>query len=1080
MATKNIHIPKLTRPISAGVYPRRRLFRMLDQSRKNPVIWICGPPGSGKTTLAGSYVESRRLRHVWYQVDGGDHDVASFIYYLGLAVRRESPRNRRPLPVLTPEYLPGLAVFTRRFFEEICARLKPPAVLVFDNFQKMPADAPFQPILRDAFANLPPGISAVLVSRETPPPGYARLRANRLLGKIGWKDLRLTAEEAGGIARSAGRGVRKPTAETVRQLQKRSDGWAAGLMLLLEKSETSGAEPQNMSLHPAEEIFDYFAGEIFANLDSGTQGFLLRSAFLSRMTADMAQQLTGQDRAGRILSDLRRRNCFTTELQHGDPMYEYHALFREFLLSRAKAGLHQEEIAMLQRTAAELLTERGQVEEAASLLRECGDREGLIRLILSQATSLASQGRFGTLEEWIRALPQNALEEIPWLHYWMGVCRMAFNPRESRLHFEQAYSAFRDRKDAPGTFLSWSGIIQSILLGFHGFEALDPMIAAINEVIEETGGFPSREIEERVTCSLVTAIDLTLGGAAGFSKEIWLERALSVARTSADISMRANALICLLHFHVGRDFHQAGIVIDMIRDLAKRPGLSPVMRLFLCWADAVHALMGGAYDTCMKAVTDGIDIADATGIHLVDCTLMGHGVLCSMTTGDIATAKDLLRKMAASPGNSIPYDKAFYHYLVAWMALREGEMAKSRLHSEQSCMLIEEVRHWRSMQVVYLQKAFLCIESGAEEEASAALASSRGAITWGKSDFTEFLLLLAEAFFLLRKGEEEKALTPLWDGLKAGREKGFYGVYQPHPGFLELITAKALEAGIEPEYVKDLIRKNRLVPGDDQLGLEHWPWPVKIRTLGGFEILLDGKPLSFSRKVQQKPLQMLKALIALGGSDVSEEQITDLLWPESEGDLAHQSFATTLRRLRVLLGDERAISIRDGCLSLDNRLCWTDVRALDRCITEADLEKDRRSHDATRHRKIITRILDLYIGPFLSGEGDSPAVVAFRERLRTRFLRCVSDCGKHLEKAGEWEAAITCYRKGLEVDDLAEEFYRGLMGCYGRLDRKAEAVSVYKRCRKVLSSHLGVDPSRGTEALYRLLITGSTHPTLSD
>jgi DNA-binding SARP family transcriptional activator len=66
------------------------------------------------------------------------------------------------------------------------------------------------------------------------------------------------------------------------------------------------------------------------------------------------------------------------------------------------------------------------------------------------------------------------------------------------------------------------------------------------------------------------------------------------------------------------------------------------------------------------------------------------------------------------------------------------------------------------------------------------------------------------------------------------------------------------------------------------------------------------------------------------------------------------------------------------------------------------------------------------------------------------------------------------------VDDLAEEFYRGLMGCYGRLDRKAEAVSVYKRCRKVLSSHLGVDPSRGTEALYRLLITGSTHPTLSD
>jgi DNA-binding SARP family transcriptional activator len=309
--------------------------------------------------------------------------------------------------------------------------------------------------------------------------------------------------------------------------------------------------------------------------------------------------------------------------------------------------------------------------------------------------------------------------------------------------------------------------------------------------------------------------------------------------------------------------------------------------------------------------------------------------------------------------------------------------------------------------------------------------------------------------------------------MQAGREKGFGGVYLACPGFLELVTAKALEAGIEPEYVRELIRKNRLVPGDAQLGLEQWPWPVKIRTLGGFEILRDGKPLSFSRKVQQKPLAMLKVFLALGGKEVPEEKITDALWPEAEGDLSHQSFATTLRRLRVLLGDERAILLRDGRISLDDRYCWTDVRALDRFISEADREKESPKHDVARHREMISRVLDIYRGPFLSGEGDHPAVVAFRERLRGRFLRCVADCGKHLEEAGEWDAAVSCYRKGLEVDDLAEEFYRGLMECYGRLGRNAEAVSVYRRCRKALSSHLGVDPSRGTEAIYRSLFAGT-------
>jgi DNA-binding SARP family transcriptional activator len=225
---------------------------------------------------------------------------------------------------------------------------------------------------------------------------------------------------------------------------------------------------------------------------------------------------------------------------------------------------------------------------------------------------------------------------------------------------------------------------------------------------------------------------------------------------------------------------------------------------------------------------------------------------------------------------------------------------------------------------------------------------------------------------------------------------------------------------------------------------------------------------------------MLKTLIALGGSDVAEEQFTDLLWPESEGDLAHQSFATTLRRLRVLLGDERAISLRDGRLSLDDRYCWTDVRALGRFISEADREKESPAHDVARHRETISRVLDIYRGPFLSGEGDHPAVVAFRERLRARFLRCIADCGKHLEEAGDWDSAVSCYRKGLEVDELAEEFYRGLMECYGRLGRNAEAVSVYRRCRKALSSHLGVDPSRGTEAIYRSLVAETAFPQRSD
>ena len=91
------------------------------------------PPGAGKTSLIASYLAARRLSNLWYQVDAGDADIASFFYYLGQA----APRRRRSLPLLTPEYRQGLAIFTRRFFRELYSRLKTPFVLVFDNYQEV-------------------------------------------------------------------------------------------------------------------------------------------------------------------------------------------------------------------------------------------------------------------------------------------------------------------------------------------------------------------------------------------------------------------------------------------------------------------------------------------------------------------------------------------------------------------------------------------------------------------------------------------------------------------------------------------------------------------------------------------------------------------------------------------------------------------------------------------------------------------------------------------------------------------------------------------------------------------------------
>jgi DNA-binding SARP family transcriptional activator len=1002
------------------------LFKQLDNCRRSPVIWIAGPAGSGKTTIVASYLESRELPCLWYQIDEGDNDIATFFYYMGLAAKKAS-RSRRPLPLLTPEYLQDIPTFSKRYFENLCGRLRAPFILVFDNYQQISSASPFHEILETGLSAVPEKFCVLIVSRSEPHPSFARALANNQMRVMGWNDMRLSPEESKQIIRIKA-GTRL-SGDAVDSILNRTDGWAAGIVLMSEQFKTGAQSSEGTDRFTSEKIFNYFANELFERSDRQTQDFLLKTSFFPKISSFDAMALTGVGKASHILDGLATKCFFTVSRPGAVRIYEYHPLFREFLNFRAQQFFPEPELHDIRKRAADILINSGQIEDAARLLIQSEGWDDMVSLVLAHARHMVSQGRDHTLREWLASLPIAVRERNSWLIYWLGICKMTVDLRESRENLERAFSMFKDRKDVPGIYLSWCGLIDTFIYAWADFVPLDHWISEIEVLLSQYPAFPSPEIEERMAYAVFCA--LMYRQPEHTDLPLWEKRVREIAQSSADFHLRSivsSHLILYYTWWIG-DPAKVSSLVNSLHDSVRSSEISPLTRIVWSTSAAAHSWMTAEDEKCRSLVEYGLKLADTTGVHVWDFMLMALGCFGTLHAGKLDGADKYLRGMEFILHTTRKADISHYHFHRGWEALSLGNLSHA-LELMQSALKMGREAGMPFMVAVYLiGGAEVLIELGDFDSAKSCLTEARAIGESMGSRTIRDLSFRVDANYSLRKGDRDDTLNHLRRYFISIREDGILCQLGFRPQTVKL-SLMALQAGIETEYVQKFIRKHNLLPDTSGVAIENWPWPYRIRTLGEFTILRDDKPVEYSRKAPKKPLSLLKALIVSGGREVPENNLIDMLWPEADGDLGHLSLKAALHRLRRLLGKPEAIQYKEAALTLDPHCFWVDAWAFQRKVDK--VEEIRKAGVKTETQELVRlseKAMGLYRGTFLENDTDEPWLIEMRGQLRDKFTDLSGRLGGHYEANGEWEKAVETYQRALKADASREYFCARISRC---------------------------------------------------
>ncbi|WP_028571633.1 AfsR/SARP family transcriptional regulator [Desulfonatronum lacustre] len=230
---------------------------------------------------------------------------------------------------------------------------------------------------------------------------------------------------------------------------------------------------------------------------------------------------------------------------------------------------------------------------------------------------------------------------------------------------------------------------------------------------------------------------------------------------------------------------------------------------------------------------------------------------------------------------------------------------------------------------------------------------------------------------------------------------------------------------------------------------------IRIQTFGGFE-MFAGDRLVFDQKRKGIRSQLLlKALIVHGGVRVSRDLLLDLLWPDTDGDMAVNNLKVMISRLRKAMNQALGrqfpwLVVEQGCITLDNAFCTVD------CLRFREQMRAARKRDCSIEK--MKEILDVYTGDFLPEHVADPWVERYRCRLREEYVQGALLMSRMCLQLNRSEEALYYLQKARALSVANEQVFAMLMHVFIDMGFPSEALRTFQQARVVLKKEVDTLP----------------------